>query len=33
MTAIDLNRQPQEEWHSSVMTRMIVSAANGAALA
>ena len=31
MQVIDLNRQPKEEWRPGVMTRMYVSARNGAA--
>ena len=30
MPVVDLNRQPKDEWRPGVMTRMHVSAANGA---
>ena len=31
MQVVDVNRQPQEEWRSGVITKMYVSALNGAA--
>jgi mannose-6-phosphate isomerase-like protein (cupin superfamily) len=31
MHVVDLNRQPQEEWRAGVLTKMHVSARNGAA--